>query len=438
MTFRALSAALPVAILLASGAGATVVGKRSDALHLPLSTSGSKIVDARGESVIYAGTNWPGHLELMLPEGLQHRSISDIVAKIRDFGLNSVRLTYATQMVDEIYENGHDTSLEDTVVNPLGASDGAKVLRQILFHNPQFTADTTRLQVFDAVAQELARQDIILHLDNHVSNATWCCLPGDGNGWFGEGAFNVESWKRGWTYMARHASIHWPSFASVGLRNELRSPLFNSAEPYDWYTWFVHMNDTATAINQASPDTLLFFGGRESDTAMGLIPRGQPLGGSLLTPTQGKVAHFIPDDFVYKDKIVLEVHKYDLFSYKGPCFLFEWDLRYNGGFQGIDATDPTTKYVFPMVLTEFGFSQDGTAYLDPYAQCLTDFVSKERIGFMHWDLAGSYYLRQGRKDPDEGFGLLTHDWSRIRSPVTVENTIAKMVAATQVRPARTL
>jgi hypothetical protein len=40
-------------------------------------------------------------------------------------------------------------------------------------------------QVFDAVAAELANQEIWVHLDNHVSKAQWCCGADDGNAWFG-------------------------------------------------------------------------------------------------------------------------------------------------------------------------------------------------------------------------------------------------------------
>jgi hypothetical protein len=43
------------------------------------------------------------------------------------------------------------------------------------------------LQVFDAVAAELAKQEIWVHLDNHVSKAQWCCGADDGNAWFGGG-----------------------------------------------------------------------------------------------------------------------------------------------------------------------------------------------------------------------------------------------------------
>ena len=83
----------------------------------------------------------------MIPEGLQYSSIQDIVSKIKGFGLNSVRLTYATQMVDEIYSKGSDTSLDVSLKVALGEVNGTKILEDVLSHNKQFTKNTTRLEV---------------------------------------------------------------------------------------------------------------------------------------------------------------------------------------------------------------------------------------------------------------------------------------------------
>lgn len=176
----------------------------NDALKLPFSTKGRDIVDKNGGVFLYKGTNWPGHQEIMIPEGLQHSSVADIVAWIPKFGLNSVRMTFAIEMIDDYYNNNPNQTLEKSVINALGLKNGTIVLKQILEKNPQFTNKTTRLEVWDAVAKELARQNIVLHLDNHVSKAFWCCAGDDGNGWFGEKYFDVKNWIRGWTFIAKH------------------------------------------------------------------------------------------------------------------------------------------------------------------------------------------------------------------------------------------
>jgi endoglucanase len=150
----------------------------------------------------------------MIPEGLQHSSIQDIVAWFSKLGLNSVRMTFAIEMVDDYMANSPNQSLEKSVINALGQSNGTKVLNQILSKNPQFTKNTTRLQVWDAVAKELAKQGVLVHLDNHVSKAFWCCAGEDGNGWFGEKYFNVENWKRGLAFIAKHVSSYDAYFES--------------------------------------------------------------------------------------------------------------------------------------------------------------------------------------------------------------------------------
>lgn len=56
------------------------------------------------------------------------------------------------------------------------------------------------------MAAECERQEIYIHLDNHISKGMWCCSQTDGNAWFGDEYFNVENWVRGLVYMANHVS----------------------------------------------------------------------------------------------------------------------------------------------------------------------------------------------------------------------------------------
>ena len=140
----------------------------------------------------------------MIPEGLQHSSVQDIVSWFPKLGLNSVRMPFAIQMVDDYLANSPNQTLEKSVLNAIPGTNGTDALNSILEKNPQFTKNTTRLQVWDAVGKELSRQGVIIHLDNHVSKAFWCCGDDDGNGWFGEKDFDVEKWKRGLAFMTKH------------------------------------------------------------------------------------------------------------------------------------------------------------------------------------------------------------------------------------------
>lgn len=179
----------------------------------PFSTSGSWILDASNNNVTYAGANWPGAAETMVPEGLQYQSIESIVSKIKSLGMNSIRLTYATEMIDQIYDNNMtDVSIRTSFTNALGAANGTLVFESVVANNPSFGNSTTRLQVYDAIAAECAKQQIYVHLDNHISRASWCCDPFDGNTWWNDTYFSPTNWTRGLSYMADHVcAIHFSS-----------------------------------------------------------------------------------------------------------------------------------------------------------------------------------------------------------------------------------
>lgn len=142
-----LSKALASVLYIVSVASSPAVCSKRSVQPLPLSSSDRWIVDAAGKHVPYVGVNWPGAAETMLPEGLSYQSIKNIVTKISETGFNAVRLTFAIEMVDDILDNGGDVSLSATLVKALGDANGKTVLGKILKQNPQFTAETTRLQV---------------------------------------------------------------------------------------------------------------------------------------------------------------------------------------------------------------------------------------------------------------------------------------------------
>jgi hypothetical protein len=145
MFYSKLIALFPIILRLISSSFAAI--QKRSLQPLPLSRSGRWIIDADNNNVPIVGINWPGAADTMVPEGLQYQSISDIVSKISETGFNAVRLTFAIEMVDDIYETGEDVSLSDTLTTALGEGNATVVLGEILTNNPQFTAETTRLQV---------------------------------------------------------------------------------------------------------------------------------------------------------------------------------------------------------------------------------------------------------------------------------------------------
>ncbi|KAM7217492.1 Glycoside hydrolase superfamily [Rhypophila decipiens] len=397
----------------------------------PFVTDGRNIRDTTGANIKYAGVNWPGHGEVMIPEGLQYQSIATIVSKIGSssggIGLNAIRLTFAIQMVDEIYANGgKDITLQKAFVQGLGQTNGTRVLNQVLAKNPQFTVNTTRLEVFDAVAAECYRQKIYVHIDNHISKGMWCCGTGDGNSWWGDTYFDAQKWSRGLAYMASHAKT-WPAFVSLSLRNEPREPTSNPSlakSTYNWQTWNTYMRQGAAAVHAANPDILIFLSGLNYDTTLTPVVRNQ-----ALSPSQTK---FNLADFPGgpQKKIVLELHNYETGA--TSCSSLQNNL-YNNGFQSMASNPGNGINVFPVMLTEFGFAMDANTYKGVYATCLANYLPTQTAGWFIWVLVGSYYVREGIQNYDEAWGLFTRDWTNWRSTGYVNGVLAKMARDTLAR-----
>ncbi|GKE93093.1 ricin B, lectin domain, glycoside hydrolase [Tanacetum coccineum] len=55
----------------------------------------------------------------------------------------------------------------------------------------------TVVEAQNAVINELAKEDIMVVLDNHVSLPKWCCGDDDGNAFFGDEFFDPDEWVQG-------------------------------------------------------------------------------------------------------------------------------------------------------------------------------------------------------------------------------------------------
>ncbi|KAL8804438.1 MAG: hypothetical protein Q9182_002543 [Xanthomendoza sp. 2 TL-2023] len=270
----------------------------------PFSTDGRWMVNEGGKQLALAGVNWPGAGDTMVPEGLQYASIADTIDKVKSIGMNVVRLTWAVEMVDDIIDKGGDKDIKTAFVDVLGSKNGTTIWQAVMKKNPSFSSNITRLQVFDAIAAECSKHQIYVHLDNHVSKAGWCCDKDDGNAWFGDEHFDIMKWKRALGYMADHGK-GWSNLIGMALRNELRQPSFNWHRDLqvNWSTWYGNMTSGADAIHEANPDLLIFFSGLGFDSQLRPIFSDDVFGSDI---------NFDKSKLAYGNKIVLEVHDYDM------------------------------------------------------------------------------------------------------------------------------
>ncbi|KAK1995834.1 beta-1,6-galactanase [Colletotrichum falcatum] len=414
----------------------------------PFSTRGRDIVDSRGEVVTWAGVNWPMSGETMVPEGLEWASVDQILDQVASVGFNYIRMGYAIEMVDQIYDrDGEDVPLEVAMITALGFINGTRVTRAILRNNPSWTRGTTRFEIWSDVAAAARARGVFVSPDAHVSRASWCCSHADGNAWFGDAHFDAARWRRGLAHVARWARAH-PNVVSVSLRNEVREP-WSAAGPqhYGWDALVGNFSAGADAVHAANPDLLILWGGMQFGQDLSALTAGRNY---LTAPCYRCTAIrdaarreprvFDVDAHAWRHKLVFELHLYKMSEDldTGTCPVIEAGL-YRSGFNalGIDPPAacggggdcPRASRLTPVILSEFGNAQDDALRNDTLQACLREFTVKHGVSWMVWGLAGSYRVRSGAQGVPDGWGLINYEWNGWNHPATVEDVWKPWVRA---------
>ncbi|KAF7981816.1 hypothetical protein HWV62_31933 [Athelia sp. TMB] len=373
----------------------------------PLHTSGRWIVDSSQKRVKLRCTNWAGHLETNVPEGLQHQPVDTISAWIAANGFNCVRLTYSIDMA-----LGPNVLVSDSF-NQAAAKTGATnasfaaLYSSAIEKNP-FLTSATLLDTYTEVISSLATHNVAVILDNHVSKAIWCCNFTDGNGWFADTSpyvaanqqyFIVSDWLAGLKAMATYALGH-SNVIGMSLRNEMRPlPIIQDFDNTDWYS---HVTEGAQTIHAAAPNLLIMIGGINGATDAAFL-RDDPL-----------------DTSAWANQTVWEFH---IYSYSvgyttGDCSLFQSELGVAAGY----LLEQNQAFTGPLWLSEFGVGMTGgnnTGLNDQdyaYLTCLVDYMESNDADWGVWALQGDYYVREGQTSSDESYGLLNGAWNAWRNP----------------------
>src|SRR6516162_2050125 len=211
-------------------------------IHPPLRTSGHEILDSAAHVVRLTSVNWYGFDQKeYVAGGLDHAPLATIIREIHAIGVNSVRLPWANETLEH---------------NPLVADYAVKA-------NPQFRGKHA-LDVMDAVIAALARAQIMVILDNHVSRADWCCKDEDGNGlWYNE-EYPEEKWLVDWeTIVRRYRNQPW--VVGADLRNELRNgAAWGGPDPR--LDWHAAAERGGKAVLAGNPRLLIMVEGPEYST----------------------------------------------------------------------------------------------------------------------------------------------------------------------------
>jgi endoglucanase len=206
-------------------------------IAFPLRASGASIVDASGRPVKLDLVNWYGFESPdYVAGGLRYKPVATIISEISAMGFNGVRLPWSNEMWES---------------NPL-------VSGSLVAANPQFAGEHAR-DVFTQVVQDLADAGLMVVLDDHNSNAEWCCSTSDGNALWYNSAYPQNSWLSDWQAVARHFS-QVKQVIGIDLRNEPRGPAAwggnNPAD--DWPAAAQQAGDDVLSVN---PGLLIFVEG---------------------------------------------------------------------------------------------------------------------------------------------------------------------------------
>ncbi|OWM76142.1 hypothetical protein CDL15_Pgr009788 [Punica granatum] len=360
---------------------------------LPLFTDSRWIVNGDGQRVKLACVNWAAHLEPVVAEGLSKQPVDSISARIASLGFNCVRLTWPLFLIT-------NDSLGSTTVRQsfqhLGLDDAIGGIQE---YNPSFLS-MTLLDAFQAVVSSLARKDLMVILDNHISKPGWCCSDNDGNGFFGDQYFQPRVWIEG---LGRIATMFHgvPNVVGVSLRNELRGRRQNVQD------WFRYMQEAAEAVHSANPNLLVIISGLHYDSSFSfLIDRSINL-------TFGR-------------KLVFELHWYSFTSGRRAwrkenankvCGNVIDEIMNRAGF--------LLEQGYPLFMSEFGGDQSGNKINDNrYLNCFLGLAAELDVDWALWTVVGSYYLRGGKNEFDEPYGVLNANFSGVRNPDFVQRLSA--------------
>ena len=366
--------------------------------ELPLGISGRYVMAANNTRVKLACVNWVGHMGALLPESLATRPIQQLADGVPAMGFNCVRLTYAVETIQRRNDNATNTA--KSVLSDVSYA-------RLMTNNP-WIANGTVWDCFQRLIEELAERRVMVIMDNHISDAEWCCSLEDSQRWFQKSRFPVQPWIDTLAFVAGflhdRASVdpRYRYVVGMGLRNELMC--------WDPFTsvpqWRQYMGQAAAAVHEADPDLLIVAGGLTMASQLDFIKKGR------LEP---------------RAKVVYEAHIYNNF-YVHPgwvsvgqyptCAYLKWFLTSR---VGVVLDVPA-----PLWLSEFGFDVDT---FDPgntngpdnqWFLCIIEWLEQYDVDWAVWVLHGVYYDRDGQKDAHETFGLTTEDY-RVKNKAFLDN-----------------
>jgi endoglucanase len=412
------------------GVPATDSGPASDASDasaypllpaVPFHTQSRWIMDASEHRFKLAGVNWYGaESPDLVVSGLDHADVHAIAHLVKELGFNSVRIPWALQLYEQ----------NPVIPNALLSSNAALQGKHAL-------------DILDAVVDAVAREGLVVVLDNHRSRADWCCDTYHGDGLWHTAQYPEASWIADWQGIVERYRSQ-PAVVGVDLRNEIRGELPDDAggctdcdnppnagcgcwQP-SWgdgnvlTDWPAAAERAGNAIQQINPNLLIVVEGNFWATWFG--------------------ASYRPVKLSVANHLVYSPHDYS--STNGGAASF---ADYNAFKAAMDSAwgyivTPGQTYTAPLWVGEFGTNHN-TATIDagpldasPSASTawwgwIRQYVAEKDLDWSIWALNGTQGSGYGRTfGAEETFGVLNTGWNA-PAPAAFISALQAIQPATQ-------
>lgn len=248
------------------------------------------------------------------------------------------------------------------------------------------------MEVFDATVKSLVNAGVMVILNNHISDAMWCCGLTDGNGLWHNKNYTADQWQDAIVAMSKNYKDE-PMVIGNDLRNEIRTDRNDLMIP-TWGTgnvrtdWKLAATNAGNAILAEVPDILIIIEGL--NYANDMLP-------IKTDPITLDVANRLVYSFHYYDwqPSVAGYHTYEE---------LRDDLDKNVAFMLEEGHD----YTAPVWMGEFGTNSDSK-----YWMYLIEYLGeRHQIGWAYW----AYNGYQRTPADDESFGILESDMVTVRHP----------------------
>ncbi|MEW9699759.1 cellulase family glycosylhydrolase [Paenibacillus sp. SI8] len=362
---------LAVSILTsASQAAGAAASQTSAAAPNYYHTSGSKIVDSKGNAAIFNGINWFGfETGNYSPHGLWSRSMDDMLDAMKNHGYNLIRLPFSNQMFDT-----------------------ASVTNSIDFSKNPDLQGLTPIQVMDKLIAKAGARGMKIFLDRHRPDS-----GGQSELWY-TAAYSEQRWIDDWKMLAARYNGN-DTVIGADLHNEPHGTA-------SWGTgnvatdWRLAAQRAGNAILSINANWLIIVEGVEKNVRG--FNDSYWWGGNLEGVASDPVVLSVPNRVVYSS------HDYgpgvaSQTWFSDPSFPSNMPAIWDAHWGYISKQN-----IAPVIVGEFGGrSVDTTSVEGKWQNKLVDYIGTNKLYWTYWCL-----------NPNSGDtgGLLMDDWTTWNGP----------------------